>query len=268
MPMEKDFKRIVRARMATTGEPYTAARAALECGTQRDQPPSTTRPQRWLDQLGSVDQAMGAFALLKSLSNDELRPVAVAGLRHANWRVRRSCARLLDDLALTDESWAGLQACLTDEHPKVRRAALHTLSCEHCKPEGCVLDVRGVLDRMAEDPNHAVRKMVVGALWRNDEQWSLDLLTRVATADRSPQLRAIAQYELSGLEAAIRSNADRERLPADLRAKTERHTGKWVAIADGRIVAAERSMHGTRRAARKQGWPDADLYWVKPEGGR
>jgi hypothetical protein len=30
MPKDKDFKALVRARMAATGEPYTRARAALE----------------------------------------------------------------------------------------------------------------------------------------------------------------------------------------------------------------------------------------------
>lgn len=44
MPREKDFKRIVRARMAQTGERYTEARSGLRPGAGSGEP--LDEPQR------------------------------------------------------------------------------------------------------------------------------------------------------------------------------------------------------------------------------
>jgi hypothetical protein len=73
---------------------------------------------------------------------------AIEGLRHAEWRVRRTSARLLDRVELTAESAAGLTRALDDEHPQVRRQAVRALSCDQCKPRGCVVDVRPVVLRI------------------------------------------------------------------------------------------------------------------------
>ena len=78
--------------------------------------------------------------------------------------MRLSCALLLDDISLTGETIAALQRCLEDPHPNVRKAALHAVTCEHCKPDGCVLYVRPVYERMARDPDRLVRKSVISSL--------------------------------------------------------------------------------------------------------
>ena len=55
-----------------------------------------------------------------------------AGLGDENALVRKSCCELVehwpDPEALTE-----LEARLSDPHPEVRRAAAHTLTCEHCR---------------------------------------------------------------------------------------------------------------------------------------
>ena len=59
------------------------------------------------------------------------------------------------------------------------------------------------------------------------------------------------------------STARLQELEPDLLAKVvRRHRGKWVAIADGTVVAADRSSGSVRRAARGAKRPDASMYWV------
>lgn len=267
MPRNKDFKRLVRQRVAATGEPYTAARAAL-AGPQpgRRPPTATVMPERWLELLAERDHALGAFELLRGLPPDDLRPLAVRAARHDDWRVRRHGCRLLDDLAITEASLAALTACLDDPHPKVRRAALHSLSCERCKPDGCVLDVRPLFERMAGDPNAKVRSTVIGTLsWRDDSDWARNLLARAAEHDRSAEVRGLARRGLARLERQARTDAARRTLPDDLRRKTERHPAKWVAIADGRIIGVNAFEGGLRRVIKgtaRDG--EAAVYWVAP----
>lgn len=265
MPQDKDFKRIVRERMARTGERYTAVRAALVGETSAISP--FDHVSDWLTMLGSVDNGFYALDRLKELSPDDRRGVALAGIKDQNWRVRRSCCRLLDDLALTEESMAALQERLHDEHPEVRRAALHTLSCEHCKPDdSCALDVRGVFERMARDPNQRVRKMIVGPLsWGFHESWALDLLRRIAAEDPSAKLRELAEKGISRFSTELEADQARRCLPEQLRQKTERHPLKWVAVADGNIIAANRFRGSIRRALKGMNRPDAAVYWVVPD---
>jgi hypothetical protein len=52
--------------------------------------------------------------------------------------------------------------------------------------------------------------------------------------------------------------------PAELRAKTERHPGRWVEIAGGRIVGVD-DPRAFRAARRKQ--PDMVIYGVAPAVG-
>ena len=260
MPQDKDFKRIVRRRMANTGESYTAARAAL------DPEPFPTRGHisRWLAELASPALAIAAYGALRGLPATRLRPAALSGMDHPNWRVRRSCCRLLDDVSLTTESTAALEKRLGDPHPLVRRAALHTLSCKHCKPDGCTLEIQPLFERMACDPSRRVRSAVLHPLsWAYaNEPWTLDLLRRFSEGDPSRQLREVARTFIADLETRRRSNELRLReLPAELRAKTERHPGRWVAIAAGSIVAVDdpRAIRHARRT-----YPDTVLYWVAP----
>lgn len=265
MPKDGDFKRLVRARMAETAERYTEARAALERASERVQLQDRLDDdvRSVVGQLGHPDTMWPSFARLVALPEDVRREAALFGLAHDNWRVRRSCARLLDDITLTPESITRLQAALEDEHPKVRRAALHTLSCRHCKPDGCALDERPLLERMADDPSRIVRGMVVTSCWPYDEQWCVDLLAKIANGDPSDDLRTQAQSTLDSLRAKWDSDAARRRLPDDLRTKTERHTGRWVAIRDGRIVAVR---NGQARVFTRAVRSGATPYWVAPHG--
>ncbi|WP_216319047.1 HEAT repeat domain-containing protein [Deinococcus aestuarii] len=88
------------------------------------------------------------------------------GLRHPRPRVRFDCANALDHLA--DERCAGpLRRLLDDPVPRVRRAALHSLSCDACKlsPLEPGEDLVPTLINMAlSDPSIRVRRAAVPLL--------------------------------------------------------------------------------------------------------
>jgi hypothetical protein len=255
MPTNKDFKRLIRQRMAATGERYTHARDALV-----EAPPGVNvdRTARWVELLADPQQNLGAFELLKALPAPQLQRLAIAGTRHADARVRRRCCRLLDDLALTDESIAALEVCATDADPRVRQAALHTLSCEHCKPDGVCLDQRMIAERAASDPSAKVRRGIVATLAWNpalSDEWAVALATRFLD-DASAENRRYARVALDRIDRQRRTDEQRRQLPEPLRTKTERHPGKWVAIIDGAIVSVDPPPSWRRRR------PDAQLYFV------
>jgi len=75
-----------------------------------------------------------------SLSDDR-KQALFDGLKHANANVRWWCIQLMDHLA--DESYvqALIDVAHNDPSPKNRRHAIHALTCEACKPDGCMLDI-------------------------------------------------------------------------------------------------------------------------------
>jgi hypothetical protein len=271
MAQDKDFKRLVRARMAETGERYTTARTALRRGggaTRRGD------VEGWIELLarpGTPGRPNEGFERLQALPEDELRQACLRGLNHASWRVRRRCAQLLDDLSLADETITALTASLQDEHPGVRASALHSLVCVHCKPDACTVDIRSVAMSMLDDPFAQVRRAAVGALHQYhdptgtfDDEETIEVLRRIASTDVSGRVR----YEAGGLvrekERRLAGDAARRALPDELRGKTERHPGKWVAIADGTIVSAQPFLGRLRRDMKGTGHPDALVVWVDP----
>src|SRR6266571_2460230 len=123
MPEDHDFKRLVRARMADTGERYTQARAALTAQRDAGDRVVSDRARSLLGQLADAGLAAAGRDHLARLPEPERRAAAIEGLQHESWRVRRTCAQLLDRVDLTPESVAALTRAVDDEHPQVRRKA-------------------------------------------------------------------------------------------------------------------------------------------------
>jgi hypothetical protein len=239
MPIDKDLKRLVRARMAATKENYTTARAALVPDR-----PTVERVDlaALVSKLADPATAGPAAAALKAQPPARLVPALVAGLGSPEWRVRRSCCRLLDDLDFTPESLAALQGALDDSDPRVRRSALHTLSCQHCKPSGCALEIQPLFERMSRDPSRRVREAVLNPLgWQRHGLWAERLVEHLAVDDPSQQLREHARRILAGKALERAADAERRRLPERLRLKTERHPFHWVALNGEWLVAGDRS---------------------------
>src|ERR1700730_2124115 len=216
MPVDKDLKRLVRARMAATTEKYTTARAALV--------PSVARVDLRALVLKLADPATAgpAAATLKAQLPERLVRALVGGRKSPEWRVRRSCCRLLDDVDFTPESLAALQRALDDPEPRVRRSALHTLSCQHCKPSGCALRVQPLFGRMARDPNRRVRDAVLNPLgWQRHGPWAARLVEYIAVNDPSAKIRENARGILAGKALERAADAERRRLPEGMPQKTE-----------------------------------------------
>src|SRR5215471_5951137 len=184
-----------------------------------------------VSELADPATAPSAAAALKATPSELLVPALVAGLESPEWRVRRSCCRLLDDLDFTPESLAALQRALDDPDPRVRRSAVHTLSCQHCKPSGCAVEVQPLFERMARDPNRRVRHAVLNPLsYQRHGPWAERLVEYMADNDPSEKLREHAGGILAGKAFERAADAERRRLPERLRLKTERHPFQWVAL--------------------------------------
>jgi HEAT repeat protein len=242
MPVDKDLKRLVRARMAATKENYTTARAALVPDLPNVPNVPRVDLRALVSKLADPATAGPAAAALKAQPPERLVPALVAGLERPEWRVRRSCCRLLDDVDFTPESLRALQAALDDPDPRVRRSALHTLSCQHCKPSGCALEIGPLFERMARDPSRRVREAVLNPLgYQRHGPWAERLVEQMAVNDPSQQLREHARHILARKVFERAADAERRRLPERLRRKTERHPFRWVALDSERLVAGSKS---------------------------
>ena len=82
---------------------------------------------------------------------------ALRGLRHTNPVIRRYAADLMDHLG-NDVCVPPLLDLLNDPVPKVRRQAVHSLSCQRCKSTPLSIDTTDILiDKMLNDPNRRVQ---------------------------------------------------------------------------------------------------------------
>src|SRR5260370_6695179 len=96
---------------------------------------STDELQALVEQLGAQDwnTARAAETALAGTGEAGIA-AAIWGLSHPNVRVRRGCAGFMDHHG-TDACFAPLrQVALHDPAPSVRRTAVHSASCQACKP--------------------------------------------------------------------------------------------------------------------------------------
>ena len=106
------------------------------------------------------------------LSNITLKPEAkkalIGGLEHGNAKVRWWCLQLIDHLA--DESFVPFVLPLLDDPVgKVRKHAVHALTCDMCKPDRCGLElseqIRAKIAEVAQtDVDERVRNEARAAL--------------------------------------------------------------------------------------------------------
>lgn len=121
-----------------------------------------------------------------------------AGMASPSWRTRAACAGLMDHLA--DRTCAGpLLALLRDPQEKVRRAALHSVSCEECKDAPLCIDWVPEVSWLAKsDPIVRVRRIATLILGqRREDDRARTTLTRLL-ADRDKTVAARARWALEG----------------------------------------------------------------------
>ena len=116
----------------------------------------TRRNQAILDLVGAIN----ANDLRRVRVKPEARAALISGLDHPNAKVSWWCLQLMDHLA--DESYLEpILTKLSDPVAKVRRHAIHALSCGVCKPNRQPLAVRieaALLQALETDPDHKVRE--------------------------------------------------------------------------------------------------------------
>jgi len=110
--------------------------------------------------------AINASDLRRVAVGPRVKAALVAGLDHPNAKVRWWCLQLMDHLA--DASYLEpIAAKLTDPVAKVRRHAIHALTCAACKPDRRRLPV-DIDERLravaAHDPAAKVRLEAEAAL--------------------------------------------------------------------------------------------------------
>lgn len=198
----------------------------------------------------------------------EMRVRSLARIDDPDPRVRRRACRTLDDLPLTDDVIAALSAALRDPDPGVRQAALHSLACEACKPDGCSVDVRPLAEPLLGDPSAVVRKAAVGVVYGSQDPDTRPELERMAREDPSRRVREGAQDILDDWVRKDAANATRLALSPEIRARVDRHAGKWVAVVGGSIIAADRFLGQIRRDVRGVGSTDARICWVPEDLAR
>src|SRR5215469_12021589 len=115
------------------------------------------------------------------------------GLSHPNVRVRRGCAAFMDHHG-TDACFAALrQAALHDPAPSVRRMAVHSASCQECKPCPLTGDRIGLLVEVAlSETNRRVRLNALWALHQPQDARVVAALESILR-DADPELQ-IAAY--------------------------------------------------------------------------
>ncbi len=92
------------------------------------------------------------------LSNEDVVPILISGLKHENRQIRKNCAELMDHVA-DERCVAPLAGALEDPIADVRRHALHSLICDECKSVPLDIDAIGlVIKRATEDPSIRVSK--------------------------------------------------------------------------------------------------------------
>src|SRR5262249_35057304 len=114
-----------------------------------------------VEHLGSRDWPAAESAL--AAHGEAGLAAALWGLTHPNARVRRACAGFMDHHG-TDACFEPLrQIALRDPAPSVRRMAVHSATCQECKPCPLSGDLVGLLIEVAlRDSNRRVR---LHALW-------------------------------------------------------------------------------------------------------
>ena len=124
------------------------------------------------DVIVALVGAINARDLAKVTLKPQAKQALIGGLKHDNAKVRWWCLQLMDHLA--DESFIPyILPLLNDPIGKVRKHAVHALTCDMCKPDRCGLElnqtVKAQIEEVAQnDPDERVRKEANEAL----AQWA------------------------------------------------------------------------------------------------
>jgi hypothetical protein len=183
--------------------------------------------QALVEQLGADDWRIAMEAETAIVRADQAGIDAVLwGLSHPNARVRRGCAGFMDHHG-TDACFAALQeAALHDPAPSVRRVAVHSASCQRCKPCPLTGDLVGLLVQAAlSDTNRRVRENAIwGLRHQPQDARAVAALEEILRSESDARLRRGAHHALKHQDPNYKARVDaqaRERGITAARARKE-----------------------------------------------
>jgi hypothetical protein len=183
--------------------------------------PEQAALQHDVELLGTSDwRAVGAAVERLAAAGDAGMRAVLAGLAHPNPRVRRGCADFFDHHG-TDVCVEALwQLACSDPIAYVRRAALHSLGCQRCKPSPLHGDLVSILiDRALHDPNARVRREAIAGLsFHPPDGRAASALASILHDTPDPHARRLAHQALRLHDPAYRRETD-ERAKANARAR-------------------------------------------------
>jgi hypothetical protein len=159
-----------------------------------DEPHPAPELQALVEQLGARDQTAARTAEAALASHGEVGlAVAIAGLSHPDAHVRGACAAFMDHHG-TDACFSALrQVALYDRAASVRRMAVHSATCQECKPSPLTGDLVGLLVQVAlSDTNRRIRLHALWSLHQPQDARAVVALERVLR-EGDPELQ-IAAY--------------------------------------------------------------------------
>jgi hypothetical protein len=167
--------------------------------------------QALVEQLGADDWRMAMEAETAIVRAGQAGIDAVLwGLSHPNARVRRGCAGFMDHHG-TDACFAALQeAALHDPAPSVRRVAVHSASCQRCKPCPLTGDLVGLLVQAAlSDTNRRVRENAIwGLRHQPQDARAVAALEEILRSESDARLRRGAHHALKHQDPNYKARVD------------------------------------------------------------
>jgi hypothetical protein len=158
-----------------------------------------------VEQLGARDWKEAEAAL--AARGEAGIAAAIWGLCHPNVRVRGGCAGFMDHHG-TDACFAPLrQVALHDPAPSVRRMAVHSATCQECKPCPLSGDLVGLLIEVAlRDPNRRVRLHALWGLHQPRDARAIAALQSILR-EADPELHIAAYHALVSQDPGYQGDA-------------------------------------------------------------
>ena len=165
-------------------------------------PPAANDFFGWVERLAIPHHNREAFWHLV-LSGPTALDAVRAGLAHDDAAVRAGCTSVLDHL-VDEASWDDLVEMLDDESTEVRVYAIHALSCDRCKDNGCAPTKASVLPHairlLQTDDAPLVRAIAieVAGRWVHEDPDALDAIVKTMETDPNPSVRKKASWFAPG----------------------------------------------------------------------
>ena len=148
------------------------------------------------------------------------------GLAHPKVRVRRGCADFMDHHG-TDACLVPLrEVALHDPAPSVRRVAVHSVTCQRCKPVPLTGDLIGLLVEVAltETSRRTREQAIWGMRFQPHDARAVAALEQILRTETDQRLRGAAHHALKRQNPAYKAAFDtqmREGGIAEARARQE-----------------------------------------------